>query len=174
MLKLEEIKLSLACQSAIENDGLLIFIKENMSFAAILMSMHRSLFYRLRRCLWPVFALVFTYSLPAHARWESVGLYSIGMFYIDTASLVREGDFRKLNSSLDYREAQNSTDGRKFLSTRSQLHIDCKQELVRTLHLTIFAGPMLSGEVIESGGILKEWQLIPTETAMHQIWYRVC
>ncbi len=135
----------------------------------------KSPFLKFRKHLvWPVFASLITLCLPVHARWENVGLYSIGMFYIDTASVVREGDFRKLQTSLDYREAQTATDGRKFLSTRSQLHIDCKQALVRTLHLTMFAGPMLSGTVIESGGMLKEWQLIPTETAMHQIWYRVC
>jgi len=121
-----------------------------------------------------MFALLFTFCLPAHARWVNMGLYPIGIFYIDTTSLVREGDDRKVLSMLDYREAQTSTDGQKFLSTRSQLHIDCKQELVRTLHLTMFAGPMLGGAVVESGGLLKEWQLIPTDTAMRRIWYRVC
>jgi hypothetical protein len=123
---------------------------------------------------WPLFVVLITLCLPAHARWETMGLYPIGMFYIDTASVVREGDHRKLLSTLDYREAQKSSEGKKFLSTRSQLHIDCKQELVRTLHLTMFAGPMLSGAVVESEGILQEWQLIPTGTPMRKIWSRVC
>ncbi len=144
------------------------------AFGDILKRMQTSFSNSRQRYFWPVFALLITLSLPAYARWEPMGLYPVGMFYIDTTSVVREGDFRKLISALDYREAQSGTGGKKFLSTRSQLHIDCKQELVRTLHLTMFAGPMLSGAVVENGGILKEWELIPAETPMHKIWYRVC
>jgi hypothetical protein len=105
---------------------------------------------------------------------ETMGLYPQGVFYIDTASVVREGDYRKVLSTLDYRQAQSSSQGKPFLSTRSQLHIDCKKELVRTLHLTMFAGAMLSGAVVESEGILNEWQLIPPETPMRRIWNRLC
>ncbi len=127
-----------------------------------------------QRHFWAVFALLLTFSLPAHARWETMGLYPLGVFYVDTASVVREGEHRKLLSMLDYREAQSGSQGKPFLSTRSQLHIDCKKEQVRTLHLTMFAGPMLSGAVVESEGILQEWQLIPAETPMRRIWNRVC
>jgi hypothetical protein len=149
-------------------------IKERMPFDAIFRCMKSSLFNFRRRHFWPVFAWLVTLCLPVHARLENVGLYPIGMFYIDTASVVREGDTRRLLSTLDYSTAQTTTEGKKYLSTRSQLHIDCKKELVRTLHQTFFSGPMLSGAVVESGGLLKEWQLIPTETPMRQIWYRVC
>lgn len=113
-----------------------------------------------QRHVWFLLGLLATLCLPAHARWETTGLYPIGAFYFDTASVVREGDRCKLLSTLDCREAQNSSTGKKFLSTRSQLHIECKKELVRTLHLTIYAGPMLSGAVVESEGIFQEWQLI--------------
>lgn len=122
----------------------------------------------------PVIALLAALCLPAHARWETMGLYPVGMFYIDSASVVRDGGYRKLLSALDYRETQSSSQGKAFLSTRSQLHIDCKKELVRTLHLTMFAGQMLSGAVVESEGILQEWQLIPNDTPMRRIWHRLC
>lgn len=127
-----------------------------------------------QRLLWPVFALLATLCLPAQARLETMGLFPIGVFYIDSASVVREGGYRKLLSALDYRETQSSSQGKAFLSTRSQLHIDCKKELVRTLHLTMFAGQMLSGAVVDSEGILQEWQLIPSDTPMRRIWHRVC
>jgi hypothetical protein len=136
--------------------------------------MHSSIRTIRPRHLWPFFALLATLCLPAHARMETMGLYPQGVFYIDTASVVREGDYRKVLSTLDYRQAQNSSQGKPFLSTRSQLHIDCKKELVRTLHLTMFAGAMLSGAVVESEGILNEWQLIPPETPMRRIWNRLC
>ena len=174
MLKLERIKGSSADLSTFEVLFLLTSINIQSSFRDIFKRMQTSYSSSRQRYVWPVYALLITLCLPAYARWEPMGLYPVGMFYIDTTSVVREGDFRKLISALDYRETQSGTGGKKYLSTRSQLHIDCKQELVRTLHLTIFAGPMLSGAVVENGGILKEWQLIPAETPMHKIWYRVC
>jgi hypothetical protein len=111
---------------------------------------------------------------PAHARWENVGLYTAGIYYVDTASVVREGETRKLLSLLDYRNTQTSNEGKKYLSIRTQLHIDCRTESVRTLHLALFAGPMASGALIESGGMLHEWMPAPPNTPMHQIMHKVC
>ena len=113
-------------------------------------------------------------SLPAHARWESIGLYAQGTFYIDLDSVVREAGKRKLTSSVDYRAPQTNSQGKTYLSTRSMLHIDCSAELARTLHLTFFAGPMLKGAVVESEGILLDWQPVPTGTPMYRIMHRVC
>jgi hypothetical protein len=111
---------------------------------------------------------------PAHARWENVGLYTAGIYYVDTASVVREGETRKVLSLLDYRNTQTSNEGKKYLSIRTQLHIDCRMESVRTLHLALFAGPMASGALVESGGMLHEWMPAPPNTPMHQIMHKVC
>ena len=51
---------------------------------------------------------------PVHAHWENVGLYSAGIYYVDTASVVREGDTRRLTSLLDYRSTQSSSEGQKI------------------------------------------------------------
>ena len=90
------------------------------------------------------------------------------------ASVVREGETRRLMSLLDYRSLQSSNEGKKYLSIRSQLHIDCRSETVRTLHLALFAGPMASGALVESGGMLHEWMQILPDTPMHQIMHKVC
>ena len=111
---------------------------------------------------------------PAHARWENVGLYTAGIYYVDSASVVREGETRKLLSLLDYRNTQTSNEGKKYLSIRTQLHIDCRTETVRTLHLALFAGPMASGALVESGGMLHEWMPALPNTPMHQIMHKVC
>ena len=111
---------------------------------------------------------------PAHARWENVGLYTAGIYYVDTASVVREGETRRLMSLLDYRSLQSSSEGKKYMSIRTQLHIDCRTETVRTLHLALFAGPMASGALVESGGMLHEWMQILPDTPMHQIMHKVC
>jgi hypothetical protein len=54
------------------------------------------------------------------------------------------------------------------------LHIDCRTETVRTLHLALFAGPMASGALVESGGMLHEWMPALPNTPMHQIMHKVC
>ena len=112
--------------------------------------------------------------VPAHARWENIGLYAAGIYYVDSASVVREGETRRLMSLLDYRSLQSSNEGKKYLSIRSQLHIDCRTETVRTLHLALFAGPMASGALVESGGMLHEWMPILQDTPMRQIMHKVC
>ena len=114
------------------------------------------------------------FSAAAHARWENVGLYTAGIYDVDTASVVREGETRKLLSLLDYRNTQTSSKGKKYLSIRTQLHIDCRTQSVRTLHLALFAGPMASGALVESGGMLHEWMPAPPNTPMHQIMHKVC
>lgn len=110
----------------------------------------------------------------AAPKWENLGLWKQGAFYVDRQSLVREGDFRRVYTALDYREPQKHQDGRSFRSTRSLLHLDCKKQEVRTLHLTLFAGPMLTGQVLEAEGILAEWQPIPGDTPMHRILWMMC
>jgi len=114
------------------------------------------------------------HSAPVHARWENLGLHTAGIYYIDTASVVREGETRRLMSLLDYRSTQSSNEGKKYLSIRTQLHIDCKTQTVRTLHLALFAGPMASGALVQSGGMLHEWMPVLPNTPMHQIMYKVC
>jgi hypothetical protein len=111
---------------------------------------------------------------PSHARWENLGLHTAGIYYIESTSVVREGETRRLMSLLDYRNMQTSNEGKKYLSIRTQLHIDCRTETVRTLHLALFAGPMASGALVESGGMLHEWMPILPNTPMHQIMYKVC
>ena len=119
-------------------------------------------------------ALLLAFVLPAHARWDNVGLWRQGAFYLDRTTLEKSGDFRKVSTMLDYRVPQKNQLGKTFRSTRSLLHIDCKKEDVRTLHLSMYAGQMLTGELVESEGILAEWQPVPADTPMHRIIWTVC
>ena len=103
-----------------------------------------------------------------------MGLWKKGAFYLDRQSVLREGDFRKVYTGLDYREPQKNDQGKTYRSTKSLLHIDCKKQEVRTLHLAMFAGQMMSGPVVEAEGILAEWQSVPADTPMHRIVWMMC
>lgn len=134
----------------------------------------------MRKLLKIVFPLCLTGLLSAAAataaqpQWDNVGLWKKGAFYMDRHSVVREGDFRKLYTALDYREPQQHDSGKTYRSTRSLLHVDCKKQEVRTLHLTLYAGPMMTGQVLEAEGILNEWMPVPQDTPIHRIFWMVC
>jgi hypothetical protein len=154
---------------------IMTFVKITDQAAFIFKLMHQMIFCFIARAPLISLALLLTgLGLPAHARWETIGLYAQGTFYIDLDSVVREPGKRKLSSSVDYRSPQTNSQGKQYLSTRSLLHIDCTAELARTLHLSFFAGPMLKGAVVESEGILLDWQPIPSGTPMYRIMHRVC
>jgi hypothetical protein len=75
---------------------------------------------------------------------------------------------------MDYKIAQKSESGDTFLSTRSQMEINCQSRQVRIVHLSMHSGARLGGRVVDSEGILRDWQAIPPGTPVDRIWARVC
>jgi hypothetical protein len=110
----------------------------------------------------------------ANAQWASVGLYDQGAFYVDVANVTREGSVRRFWSMMDYKTPQKSEGGKTYLSTRSQMEINCQTRQARVLHLSMHTATHLGGQVVESEGILREWQAIPPSTPADRIASRVC
>lgn len=110
----------------------------------------------------------------ATPQWASVGLYDQGAVSVDIANVSREGPLRRFWSMMDYKVAQKSESGDTFLSTRSQMEINCQTRQVRILHLSMHAAARLGGRVVDSEGILREWQAIPPGTPVDRISARVC
>jgi len=113
-------------------------------------------------------------AVAATPQWASVGLYDQGAVSVDIANVSREGPLRRLWSMMDYKMAQKSESGDTFLSTRSQMEINCQTRQVRILHLSMHAAARLGGRVVDSEGILREWQAIPPGTPVDRISARVC
>ena len=113
-------------------------------------------------------------AVAATPQWASVGLYDQGAVSVDIANVSREGPLRRLWSMMDYKIAQKSESGDTFLSTRSQMEINCQTRQVRILHLSMHAAARLGGRVVDSEGILREWQAIPPGTPVDRISARVC
>jgi len=113
-------------------------------------------------------------AVAATPQWASVGLYDQGAVSVDIANVSREGPLRRFWSMMDYKVAQKSESGDTFLSTRSQMEINCQTRQVRILHLSMHAAARLGGRVVDSEGILREWQAIPPGTPVDRISARVC
>ncbi len=110
----------------------------------------------------------------AAPHWEAISLADQGMFYIDPASIVREGSIRKFHSVLDYKSAQTTSDGKAYWSNETHIQIDCNARLARVVHLTLYSGKMLSGSPVLKEGILREWQAIAPTSAIEKLARRVC
>jgi len=110
----------------------------------------------------------------AHADWKLIGNFPAGNYYIEANTLEKTGVMREFWTLLDYPTAQKSSRGVTFLSTRTHMQLDCKKKSVRILQFSMHAGRMLSGDLIDQQGVMREWQSIPPDTPLVKIAQMVC
>ena len=90
----------------------------------------------------------------ASAEWVPVGgkveegltQYTL---YVESDTIRRNGDAVELCSLLDFKTVQ-TVPSPPYLSVKSRREIDCAEEHIRLLGLTVFAGHMGTGEVVYS------------------------
>lgn len=110
----------------------------------------------------------------ANPKWEAVVLNDQGLYYIDAHDITQEGPRFVVWSAIDYKKPQSTAEGHAYLSVKSQLNINCKVKMARVMHLTYYAGPMLTGKVISRQGMMHEWMEIDPSSAMYKIARKVC
>jgi len=111
----------------------------------------------------------------AHAEWKMIGTYPAGTYYIEANTVEKSGaGLRDFWTMLDYPTAQKSARGVSYLSTRTHMQLDCKKQSVRILQFSMHTGRMLSGELIDQQGVMREWQSIPPDTPLVTYMKAVC
>jgi hypothetical protein len=113
-------------------------------------------------------------SSTVHAEWQKVLTYDSGTVYIDTANIKKAGYVRSFWSLLDYKTPQKAQRGAYFVSTRTHMEMDCRKQMVHILQFSMHSGPMLTGEIIDSQGVMREWQTIPPDTPLVPLFNQVC
>jgi hypothetical protein len=113
-------------------------------------------------------------SSAAQAEWQKVTTTDSGTIYIDDASIKRTGAVRSFWSLLDYRAPQKTQRGAFYVSTRTHMEMDCRKETVHILQFSMHTGPMLTGEIIDTQGVMREWQSIPPDTPLVSVYKFVC
>jgi len=126
-----------------------------------------------------VFLWAILLSFAAQASdWESVGLMDLGIFYIDVQSISKpdpnNSHLRQVWTMLDYREPQKTSKGVSFRSTRSLFQFNCQTSMVKTLSVSWHSGSRLSGQTLESEGVMDTWQPIAPQTPLVNIRKAVC
>ena len=103
-----------------------------------------------------------------------IGTFPAGTYYIEASTVEKTGSLRDFWTMLDYPSPQKSARGVNFLSTRTHMQLDCKKQSVRVLQFSMHTGHMLSGELIDQQGVMREWQSIPPDTPLVSYLKAVC
>jgi hypothetical protein len=111
---------------------------------------------------------------PVKADWTKFDSVEAGTYYLDLDTVKKSGYIRSFWSILDYRLPQKTSRGMHYQSTRTHMEIDCRQKTVHILSFSMHAGPMLTGEVIDTQGIMRDWQSIPPDTPLEKLHRVVC
>jgi hypothetical protein len=122
----------------------------------------------------PAVLMAFLGANTAHADWTKVDTYDAGTYYIDADKVKRSGYMRSFWSVLDYKAPQKTTRGLAYQSTRTHMEIECRQKTVHILSFSMHSGPMLTGEVIDTQGVMRDWQSIPPDTPLEKLHKLVC
>ena len=122
----------------------------------------------------PAVLMAFLGASTAHADWTKVDTYDAGTYYIDADKVKRSGYMRSFWSVLDYKAPQKTTRGLAYQSTRTHMEIECRQKTVHILSFSMHSGPMLTGEVIDTQGVMRDWQSIPPDTPLEKLHKLVC
>jgi hypothetical protein len=120
------------------------------------------------------FGLALCLPHTAHAEWQRVTTTDSGIIYVDDGTIKRTGSVRSFWSLLDYKTPQKAQRGAYFVSTRTHMEMDCRKELVHILQFSMHSGPMLTGEIVDSQGVMREWQTIPPDTPLVALFKFVC
>ena len=86
--------------------------------------------------------------------------------YADPATVSRSGDLVKMWELNDYKTAQASASGSRFLSSRAQIEYDCKEARMRQLFSTRYSGNMGEGEIayVNDDGTSGTWRPVSPDS----------
>jgi hypothetical protein len=119
-------------------------------------------------------AIALSTSSGAHADWVKVDSYDAGTYYINSDEVKKAGYLRSFWSVLDYKSPQKTSRGLAYQSTRTHMEIECRQKTVHILSFSMHGGPMLTGQVVDTQGVMRDWQSIPPDTPLEKLHRLVC
>lgn len=106
----------------------------------------------------------------AMAEWVQVAESDKTVYYIDPATIRKNGNFRRYWSILDLK--QPGKDGE--MSMRALVEYDCKEERSRHLSATVHSKPMASGEILISSSSPLDWDYIAPGTIFKYVFEFLC
>jgi hypothetical protein len=118
--------------------------------------------------------LLVVVSSCAAAEWITAGINETGTVYADPATIRRSGNTAQLWSLYDLNTPRASNAGKLYLSSRSELELDCVEEKIRTLAYFWHSRNMGAGGVVASDSFPEKWERIPPRSVGKRIWQIAC
>ena len=109
-------------------------------------------------------------SSGAVAEWVKVSENDAVFFYIDPATIRRNGDFRRVWEMRNMKKIDK--DG--VMSVRALMEYDCKEERSRILSISEHSEPMLGGKVLLSADDPSTWRYAAPGTVFESTLKIVC
>ncbi len=107
---------------------------------------------------------------PASAEWVKSGESKDVVYYIDPATIRKEGNVRRFWAIQDMR----ATNPGGVMSIRALEEYDCAQARFRYLSVSAHSGPMAGGEMLLADNLADEWSYIPPGANSSAIKKIVC
>ena len=106
----------------------------------------------------------------AQADWAKMGDTDEGSFYIDPASVLREGHVRQVWELTDLKQRDEGGE----MSRRTRVQYDCKLGRTQVLSISTHWEPMAAGATLLSVAREGLWKEVPPETAYAAAFKLLC
>ena len=106
----------------------------------------------------------------AQADWAKMGETDEGSFYIDTASVLRDGHVRQVWELTDLKQRDEGGE----LSRRTRVQYDCNRGRTQVLSISTHWEPMAAGATLLSVAREGLWKEVPPETAYAAAFKLLC
>lgn len=106
----------------------------------------------------------------AHADWAKMGETDEGSFYIDPASVLRDGHLRQVWELTDLKQRDEGGE----LSRRTRVRYDCKRGRTQVLSISTHWEPMAAGATLLAVAREGLWKEVPPETAYARAFHLLC
>ena len=113
-------------------------------------------------------------SSAAPAHWDAVLLTDLGLYHFDPHSISDKGPVKTVQTLLDYKSTQETVEGKKYLSSQTEIQLNCKNQSARIMHTAYYAGAMGSGKEVLKEGSVREWLDIAKGSPIERIAHRIC
>ncbi len=103
-----------------------------------------------------ILCLLALVTAPAWAEWVEVSKDDDTTYYINVATISKNGNIRKVWVVNDLKEADQGV-----MSRRALIEHDCKDKRYRLLSISAHSGPMLGGKMLASSDKPGNWKTNP-------------
>ena len=134
--------------------------------------------YPVLRALRPAILVMLMAGISGNAAaakvWVVVGKNEKFSAYASPASMRKDGNMVKMWDLFDYKTAQTTETGKRFVSSKRHIEYDCKQMRARPFAVSSHTESMGQGQLVEARDLSPKWNAVATGSADELLWKFAC